>query len=348
MTDRGTVSCMLVRRILAASAVRGADPLVVARDAGVGQEVLEDPNARAPQHTLVAVWDAAARHAGDPAFGIHCAELSRQMPANALAFATATSASLGVALETIGRYIRIAHDAATLRTRVERGLARVDLALAPGLAVNRHGIEFALTLVALIARQHVGAAFVLRDVVLAHDAPPSTAAHERVFGRVPRFGQRSNELVFDAALLEHAFDEHDPALHAHLARHLDQLVAALDELQDLRARVQKLVTEQLRGGAPDMDVVARKLALSPRTLQRKLQQEGTSFQEVVNAARRDVALRYLGEPTLSLTEVAFLLGFTEPTNFHRAFKRWTGTTPAEARRRALQGGGANDATANAS
>jgi AraC-like DNA-binding protein len=340
MALRGTVSALLVRRIVAAGAIFGADPDALAASANLSADALADPNARLPHAAVLALWTAAERHTGDPDFGIHCAELNRRTPANALAFAVATSASLARGLACIARYVRIAHDDARIRTRVDGALARVEMVMDHELGTHRHGVEFALALVALIGREHVGPRFALHEVAFTHPRPASGAAeHARVFGRPPRFASAVNELVFDRALLDHPFDQYDAALHAHLGRHLDELITALDAERELRGRVQKLVTEQLRAGGPDVDDVARKLRLGSRTLQRRLQQEGTSFQGVVNAARRDVALRYLGDRALSLTEVAFLLGFTEPSNFHRAFKRWTGTTPAEARRRALEGDG---------
>jgi AraC-like DNA-binding protein len=93
------------------------------------------------------------------------------------------------------------------------------------------------------------------------------------------------------------------------------------------------VNSSLRGGIPKMDEVARKLHMSARTLQRRLQDDGLSFQDLVAEVRRDLSARYLEEADMSLAEVAFLIGFSEVSTFHRAFKQWTGLTPAEYRRR---------------
>lgn len=341
MPTRGTVSALLVRRVLAAATLRGADAQALVASAGVPPEVLADANARVHHSVLIAVWDQAERHTGDADIGIHCAELSQRAPGNALAFAVATSRSFAHALDCIARYVRLVHDALQIRVKTDGEDARVQIELDEAVGSHRQGVEFALAIVALIGRTHAGPRFVLRDVSFAHPRPASgSAEHERVFGRTPRFSSGAHELVFDRALLAEPFVQHDPELHAHLGRHLDELIAALDTERDLRGRVQRLVTEQLRGGVPDVEDVARKLGLGSRTLQRRLREEGTAFQQVVADARRAVALRYLSERALSLTEVAFLLGYTDPSNFHRAFKRWTGTTPAEARRRALDGHGA--------
>lgn len=334
MPIRGTVSILLARRVIMAAAMRGADPRALAAVVQL-PDAADDPNLRLPQAALVALWAEAERQTNDADFGLHCAELSQRAPANALAFAVATSPSLLHALDCIARYVRLVHDG--LRVRVSTGPERVRVQLEVDAELShRHGVEFALALVTLLAREQIGPRFVLDEVAFAHERPPrGCSEHTRVFGRIPRFTAMTNEISFERALLDAPFGQHDPLLHAHLGRYLDRVAAELDTASDLRARAQRIVIEQLRGGAPDVEEVARRLRLGARTLQRRLRDEGTSFQSVVSDARREVALSYLGDRALSLGEVAFLLGYTNPSNFHRAFKRWTGTTPAEARRRAL-------------
>src|SRR5689334_1283693 len=152
MSSRATVSPLLVRRILAASAILGADPREVAAAANVPAEALVEPSPRLPQSIAVAVWAEAERHTRDPDFGLHCAELARRTPANALAFAVATSPTFARALDCIARYARIAHDALQIRTRVEGDLAHVEM-VARAITPHRHGVEFSLAQVALIGRE---------------------------------------------------------------------------------------------------------------------------------------------------------------------------------------------------
>src|SRR5262249_55902507 len=102
---------------------------------------------------------------------------------------------------------------------------------------------------------------------------------------------------------------------------------------DFVVQVRRAIGTDLRGGLPDLDTVATRLHVGARSLQRRLRDSGHSYQSILDQVRRDLALRYLGDRRLAISEIAFLVGFAEVTNFYRAFKRWTGTTPTEQRRR---------------
>jgi AraC-like DNA-binding protein len=113
---------------------------------------------------------------------------------------------------------------------------------------------------------------------------------------------------------------------------LDEMVAALPRRDDLSAQVRAALAADLRGG-PTLEGVAARLGVPPRSLQRRLAAEGTSYNGLLDQVRHELALRYLRQRELALVEVAFLLGFAEQSVFQRAFRRWTGTSPAEWRRR---------------
>jgi AraC-like DNA-binding protein len=117
-----------------------------------------------------------------------------------------------------------------------------------------------------------------------------------------------------------------------LRKYADVLLAELPKAESLTERVRALITEQLVAGEPSAERIARALHMSRRTLARKLDQEGTSFKDLLEGTRRHLALRYVGGHDLGMTEIAFLLGFSQAAPFHRAFKRWTGQTPLEYRR----------------
>jgi AraC-like DNA-binding protein len=148
------------------------------------------------------------------------------------------------------------------------------------------------------------------------------------------YGCQRNELVLDRALLDRPQRHSEPRLLALLDRQLGALLSALPDSRRFRAAITRCMMEELPGREPGVTMIAAKLRMSERTLQRRLQGEGTTFAEVLSDLRRDRALHYLRDRRLTICEVAFLLGFLDTTAFHRAFKRWTGRTPAEYRRSA--------------
>ncbi len=137
-----------------------------------------------------------------------------------------------------------------------------------------------------------------------------------------------DELAPDRSLLERPQRHAEPRLLAMLDRQLDALLSGLPENRRFRDGVQRCMMDELPDREPVMAPIAARLHMSPRSLQRRLRSEGTSFAEVLSDLRRDLALRYLQDQRLAIAEVGFLLGFLDVSAFHRAFRRWTGSTPA--------------------
>jgi len=167
-----------------------------------------------------------------------------------------------------------------------------------------------------------------------HARPAATTEHERVFGGPLDFGADEDALLLPGAVLDLAIAQSSPALKAVLA---DYARNALDDLDrgDLRGRVSAGIRAGLTDGRlPAVDEVAAGLNLSPRTLQRRLKDEGSGFAAEVNAVREAMARDLLRDGERSVAEIAWRLGFADTANFHRAFKAWTGMTPAAWRRAA--------------
>jgi AraC-like DNA-binding protein len=319
-----------VRLILGAASVLGGDPARIATAAGIALDGLADDETRIPHAAFLALWSEAARSTGDDAFGLHVAELMlRHTPANVLAYAVHSSPTFGEALRRASRYAHLIHGTMELTLSADE-LARLRVANDHPLGTNRHGIECALATATFLGRTGTATPFSLRAVSFRHAPPASIVEHQRLFAAPLSFSADVDEIVFDRAFLESPMLRADNDVATRLDRHLDELIERLGD-DGFLTRVRRVVGTDLNGGVSSVEDVAARLNMSSRSLQRRLRECGTSFQALVNELRRDLSLRYLADPSVSIAEVTFLVGFTEVSAFHRAFRRWTGRTPSEYR-----------------
>lgn len=168
-------------------------------------------------------------------------------------------------------------------------------------------------------------------VSFTHD-PDDVSEYARVLRCPMETGASWNGWALPKAALALPLRRRDPALRRWLERRAVDLLARLPASTDLRDEVRHALATRMTAGDMSIDAVARRLVIAPRTLQRRLAQTGTSFDALREDARKRAAELYLSDATLSTTEIAYLLGYSEPTGFHRAFRRWHGTTPEAFRR----------------
>jgi AraC-like DNA-binding protein len=330
------VSARVAGPILRAAAARGADPAAVAARAGFDRAQLADPDASIPLAQETALWEAAAAATGDGDLGLHAAEAIERGEFDVIDYAVRTASCVREALARLARYNRLVHDLAVFElTDTARGVEIAHRFDAPGLAPSRHASEFTLASVLVVAGQATGAPMLALRVEFAHPEPASTSEHERVFGVRPRFGASASLLALSRESASRAVLAADAGLSRIVTAHADALLEARrPHPPGASDRVRHCLAEGFAHGPPPLAQVAKRLHTSGRSLQRRLREEGTCFADVVDGFRRELALRYVADPKLALGEVAYLLGFAEPSPFHRAFRRWTGTTPAAMRRAA--------------
>lgn len=282
------------------------------------------------------------RLTGDDDVGLHVAEwLAPRTDEifDVLAFALRSCATLGEHYRRAGRYLRLVHDGIYLRLEEDTDIVRVVHGhYREPRAPPRHPVEALLTLAVLNGRRAIGEEFAPREVRVTHPRPARVSEHERIFRAPVHFGCPRNELVLDRALLERPQRHAEPRLLTMLDRQLGGLLERRPEPHGFIDDVMRCMLDQLPDQEPTNALVAARLHMSPRTLQRRLLGEGTNFAAVLSELRREHALRYLQNPEVATGEVGFLLGFKDVTAFHRAFKRWTGTTPAMFRREARSSG----------
>jgi AraC-like DNA-binding protein len=336
MVQAATVAIQEARLIVDTAAERGVAPGMLLACAGLAVAALEDPDERLSRAVFDRLLEQAVHLSGDINFGLHAAERTddgHRLP-DPLHYALNSCPTVGDQFSMVARYARLLHADAEMTFSTDRGVARMKLNLpGSGAVARRHLAERWLGAMVLLARRQADAGFAPQEVWFAHPATPDTSAHERIFRAPVRFEQAVDALVLN----RDALDVRVPDGDAGLQRVLDAyLTTILPEAQP--AELSQLVRQRLRepsdGHWPDIATVAAALAMSPRTLQRRLAHDRTTYQDLVSEVREDLAREYLTESRLSISEIAFVLGFSDVSSFHRAFKRWTHQTPRAYRQRA--------------
>jgi AraC-like DNA-binding protein len=335
MRDRApTIATGAARKLLEALPAAGADPSEILAEVGLDAAVIADRDARIPVERIHALWNAALRRAPRFDAALFGAESYTPGDYGLVGFVAMNSATLGEAARHVVRYLGLwtddpeftLHDDGTLsfayRTRFADSMGfRLATEAAPAEVL--HGAR-------LITQRRITA----REVRFVHPAPADRAAHDAFFGCRVRFGAKDNAIVFHAEDFALPLPKADAQLGAFLRGIANE---ALEKRGGAEAtaldRLRQIIAEDLQQGVPSLGQVAQRLATSERTLRRRLDEQGTSFRELLDETRAQLARSYVRDPRIPLAEVAFLLGFSEPSAFHRAFKRWTSATPASFRAR---------------
>jgi AraC-like DNA-binding protein len=329
-----TVAASGLRGFLAYAAARRADLTDVLAVAGLSAVDLEGPEARISQAANNAVIADLAVRMGDDDLGLHVAERLDLDALGVVGHLAAKSTTLGEAFARVCQLSRILHDSGRVDLEHHEG----EVVLFPGCRglhheFPRHVAEFSSLAALVLARRVTNTAIVPRRVAFQHPAPTRLSEHLRLFSVVPQFEQVETSIAFEPSALALRITDAQPGLVSYLEAYAREVIARLPADTGLSARVERIVTSSLARGLPRIEAVASQLGLSGRTLQRRLGEDGTSFAAIVDRARQALAQRYIADDKLSLAEVGFLVGFADPSNFHRAFRRWTGATPAAFRAR---------------
>jgi AraC-like DNA-binding protein len=320
------------RALLQACERLGLDTGALLGAAQLTRAELDDPDGRLPGESVSLLWREAIQRSGDPELALHAAEAVPFGAYRVIDFLAASAPSVGEGLARVARYFPLINSGVELRLQQQPGQRAVEL-LSPHdpAGLPRAYVEYALCVSVLHCRQAMGVAWPLLEVRFAFARPPSTATHERLFGCGVVFGADNNALVLAEGTWEQPTAGGSSDMLRVLEGHADRLLAELRQSEGTRGTVARLLSEELRGGDPSLPRLARRMALSPRTLQRRLQAEGASFADVLDHTRKAIADVYVRDPQVALTEVAYLLGFSEPSAFSRAFQRWYGVAPSRYR-----------------
>jgi AraC-like DNA-binding protein len=293
-----------------------------------------DFSRRLPAARLFAVWESVMRRIGDPGLPVRAGRNSHLDARSAVYFLAAASDRVGTGIASTVANVSAWTTIYTI-TPMHRPDGALHLVL-EGLDPTRLGArceaEFQLADIVASVRRAVGDTAIPLRVGFTHPAPPDTSTHRHHFGPGLTFGADHTELVFPHQLLEQPIGTANTGLADVLAGHCAALHAEHPTAPSYALRIRRWLLDQFRtGGPPTVAAAAKALTLSERTLHRRLAAERTTFRELTEATRRDLGIHLVRESPRVLKEIATLTGFSDPRAFHRAYRRWTGTTPAHDR-----------------
>jgi len=322
-----TASAIFLRVLARAIEGTPVDLRGILAEVGLSPEVLDDDEARVPLEEARHAWNLAGECSGDEVFGLNAAERVGPTTFELIEYLGRTASNVGQALENVARYTRLVTDAADIE--VEHDGDELHFRdRSPG--APRHFGEFFLALIVRRLRELGLADDALVRVAFLHSRPRSTRAHDAFFRAPVAFDHSANLLVFRSTAAWHVLPTADETLRSVLERHAREVLdRAPEPTDDVALRVQRIVEEDLAANRTiDIDHVAKRMAISRRTLQRRLAEQSTSFNGVLDRARHQTAIR-LARKGIAASSIAFIAGFADVSAFHRAFKRWTGLTPAK-------------------
>ena len=295
------------------------------------------PPERVPASAMERLWAAAEQLTGDPDLGLHSAEGCNPGALGILGYVLLSCGTAAQALERLARHAPLLNEGLQVQLLMEgdQTLCRFGAATGstsylqhrPRQAIETLAAGIVLTLRRLAAQPQQAPQPLA--VHFRHPAPASLGEHQRLLGPVVLFGQAHDQVRDASAALQAPLLSADPGLPAMFEGDALRRLQALASQTTLRGRALAVVAARLRRTVPTLASVAAAPGVSGRSLQRGLQAERCAYRDIVDEVRHTLALAHLARPGSTATDVAFLLGFSEPSAFSRAFRRWTGVTPAQ-------------------
>ncbi len=319
---------------------RGADRAALVALAGVDPALAGGPDARVDFADFMALLRAAANATGDPAFALHFGAESQFHEISVVGMISHNAATMGEAFTQLNRYARLVvdaegHDAGGRFAIVRRdGETWLEDRIRNPDAVPEL-VESAFARFISTTRRFLGDVPMAKAVWLTASAPAHADQITRVMGVPVQFSANRNAIAIHESWLSLPLTGSNRYVFGVLIDRADTLLAEMERNTSLSGRVEAAVLAVLHKGPVAMAAIAGTLGIGKSTLYRRLRDEGTSFERLVDALRHRMALHYLGSRKVSVNETAYLLGFSDPAAFSRAFRRWTGVAPGVHRRQPL-------------
>jgi AraC-like DNA-binding protein len=330
----GTVGVSLVRAIVHEIDRTGGGAREILAEARIEETLLDQPYARLDTETYAELQRLALERTGNPALGLTMGRHASLASFGLVGHMATHCRTLRDAFHLWMRYYELAASVQPPRLVEEgdRGHLVYEFLRSSDPRCQRLRAEFGMTCLLVAVRALAGAELYPDEVWFEHEEPPYAEEYRRIFGDHVAFERPHTGFTFPRALLDTRLVHHDENVLRILQEQADRVLAELRDQGGVAGKVRRALVSGFPDDGFTVEAVARRVGMSARGLRRKLQQDGHTFQEILREAMGELSCRLLADPKTTIHEVAYRLGFSEPSAFHRAFKRWTGMTPREWRR----------------
>jgi AraC-like DNA-binding protein len=302
------------------------------RSLGIDPASVKSPDARIPVETYLLIQDQAAEYVHDPYFGLHMGEFFEAGSWSILGYMMMNCKTLAEAAEKSGRYSRIIGNLIEGKSQFRFNKFKAIFFTPPHAPkMSRHCFEATFSSTVRMMRTLTGVNTLSPlEVTFIYPEPESTAEYERIFCCPVRFGQKDNSMTMDIRIGNTPILMANPGLLEYFEKYAQDFLAEMDRKNELTQAVTKIILRRLDDESLSIDKVAKEMSMSVRTLQNHLESEGVVFSSLLKDIRERLAQKYLRE-NYSVEQITYLLGFSEPSVFRKAFKKWSGVTPREFR-----------------
>lgn len=289
---------------------------------------LDSPDSTLPLSTYKALWTLAIEHTNDPYLGLRLAQNPYNNEMSLVSHVFFNSRNLHEGLQHYIRYYALINESISVQLKTKGDKAIVSYHCNNPDYYCEQDITHSLALSVTRIKDHISTEIMLDEVHFEHDCL-NLALYEEFFACPVYFNQKQTAVIFKKKYLDYTFPKQSTHLFNFLTSHLELLLTKLKKSDTLSDKVTRLIEKSLASGEFDAECISNSLHMSRHTLYRKLKSEGVSFHDLLDDVRKNKALELLKKNQLTLSEIAFLLGFSELSSFSRAFKKWTGSSPAK-------------------
>ncbi|MFO1392182.1 MAG: AraC family transcriptional regulator [Steroidobacteraceae bacterium] len=311
----------------------GANPARTLAEAGFDLALFDNPDNQISYRARGRLLQHCALATGCPHFGLLVGQQADLGSLGLVGLLTRDSPDVGTALRRLERYLYLHVRGAEVTLAVDGGLASFAyrVTFQPGIAGVDHAGDGGVAAICNVLRQLCGPDFKATEIWLARRKPRAVEPYRRFFGSAPRFDAPENAVVFSSSWLVRNLPTMEPELHSLLQAHIDAIEAEHGE--DFSELVRRILRAGMATGHAGADRMAALLSMHTRTLHRRLERHGTSYQRLLDEERFKVAQQRLEQSRQTVAGIAELLDYADARAFIRAFRRWSGTTPARWRQR---------------